>query len=80
MNEFYDDSLQVRNEYAIIAIITYEHACINGCGSFFWKTLNCFGERNIIFVRTILLNSIHVVEVLRRKGRCHNASAAGNIK
>jgi len=60
--EFYDDGLQVRNQYAIIAIITYEHACINECGSFFWKTLNCFGACNIIFARTILLNSIHAVE------------------
>lgn len=51
--EFYDDGLQVRNQYAIIAIITYEHACINECGSFFWKTLNCFGACTIIFARTI---------------------------
>ena len=59
---FYDDCSQVRNQYAIIAIITYEHACINECGSFFWKTLNCFGACTIIFARAILLNSIHAVE------------------
>ena len=50
--EFYDDGLQVRNQHAIIAIITYEHTCINVSGSFFWKTLHCVGARNIIFART----------------------------
>lgn len=54
--------LQVCNHRTILARLTYKHRCITVYNAFFLKTLNCFGVRNIIFARTVLLDSIYVVE------------------